>query len=260
MKIWTDIREWIAEEDRLIAAGYDSITVYTGEEGTGKSTAMLCRQKLADSTFFAPDAWSEGWRPTKPTDRVVFEEEDLMRLALTLPPGAALQLDEADAHRRSAMTKTRRKMLKFLKERRSLRLRLAIGYPHINQVDRDILRSRVRYRAHQPVRGLLVVKSRQVVKEDVDRAGNPLPVIRWAMRGRFVIPDISGLPIDKAYGKKKEAFTHRDDDLAPLADAAPVRFIDHEAALPVVDKLRSGLQLPVNQVFYDQVLADLKSG
>lgn len=260
MKPWTDIRQWIAEEDRLIAAGYDSITVYTGEEGTGKSYAMLARHNLSDKTFFQPGAWSPGWKPTLPTDRVLFEEGDFMRVALSLPPGSAVQLDEADAHRRAAMTKQRRQFLKFLKERRSLRLRLGIGFPHISQVDRDILRSRVRYRAHQARRGLLEVRSRVVVREDADRLGNPVPIIRWELRGRFNIPDLSGYPITAAYDAKKEAFTHRDDDLSPLAvpDVQP-RLIDREAALPVVEKLRSNLGLPPNQVFYDQVLADLKS-
>lgn len=75
MAIWTDIRQWIAEEDRLIAQGYDSITVYTGEEGTGKSYAMLVRQKAADQSFYQPGAWSKGWKPELPTDRVVFTEE-----------------------------------------------------------------------------------------------------------------------------------------------------------------------------------------
>lgn len=256
MKHWTDIRQWISEEDRLIAAGYDSITAYTAEEGTGKSYTMLARHKLSDKAFFAPGAWSPGWKPDLPTDRVVFSEEDCMRRALELPPGSALQLDEADAHRRGAMTKLRRQFLRFLKERRSLRLRLGIGFPHVSQVDRDILRSRVRYRAHQPHRGLLVVSSRVIVREDVDRLGNPVPIIRWQVRGRFPVPDISGYPIVQAYDQKKHAFTHRDDDLAPVAE--PVRrFIDHEAALPVVDKIRA--LLPPNQVFLDQVLGELKS-
>lgn len=264
MKQWTDIREWIAEEDALIAKGYDSITVYTGEEGTGKSYAMLARQKLADPSFHKAGEWSKGWRPTLPTDRVVFEEEDAMRLALSLQPGQAFQLDEADAHRRGANTRARKKFLKFLKERRSLRLRWAVGYPHINQVDRDILRSRVRYRAHQAVRGVLEVKSRVVVREEHDRQGNPIPVIRWPVRGRFAIPDISGFSIVADYDPKKEAFTHRDDDLAALhQDLEGPRHIDTEAGLPAVAKIREALQLPAaatlapNQEFYSQVLGDI---
>lgn len=260
MKHWTDIRQWISEEDRLIAAGYDSITAYTAEEGTGKSYTMLARHKLSDPSFHAPGAWSKGWKPELPTDRVVFEEEDAMRLALTLHPGSALQLDEADAHKRGAMTKKRRKFLKFLKERRSLRLRLGIGYPHVSQVDRDILRSRVRYRAHQPRRGLLVVRSRVVAREDYDAQGNPVPIIRWPIRGRFAVPDISGTDIVRDYDPKKEAFTHRDDDLEPLAapEVQP-RLIDREAALPVVAEIRTSLGLPPNQAFYSQVLDELKS-
>lgn len=294
MKPWTDIRQWIAEEDRCIEQGFDSITAYTGEEGTGKSYGMLVRQNLADPTFFSPE-WSDGWQPTSPRDRVVFEEDHCKRLGLQLPTGSAVQLDESDAHRRAAMTKGRRAWLKFLKERRSLQLRLAVGYPHVSQIDRDILRSRVRYRAHQPHRGLLEVKSRVVVREETDRLGNPVPIIRWELRGRFNIPDLlcgychehqardkalrkAGIVVDKPwspltrsekcrcpaiiriYDRKKYAFTHRDDDLSPLAvpDVQP-RLIDREAALPVVEKLRSNLGLPPNQVFYDQVLADLKS-
>lgn len=258
MKQWTRIEEWIAEEDALIANGYDSITVFTGEEGEGKSLTMLARQKLADSNFHRPGAWSKGWKPELPTDRVMFEEEDAMRHALRLQPGDAIQLDEADAHKRGAMTRGRRKFLKFLKERRALRLRWAIGFPHISQVDRDILRSRVRYRAHTPRRGLLEVKSRVVVREDTDRQGNPVPIIRWAFRGRFPIPDISGFPIVADYNPKKHAFTHREDDLMPIAPDIPgPRLIDVEAGLPEVAKIRDALQLPVNQEFYSQVLADL---
>lgn len=259
-KFWTDIREWIAEEDRLIRQGFDSITAFTGEEGAGKSIAMLAKNKLSDPDFYHPGAWSEGWKPTLPTDRVFFEEEDFMRGAITMPPGAAVQLDEADAHRRSGMTRQRRKFLKFLKERRSLRLRATIGFPHVTQIDRDILRSRVRYRAHVIGRGddpgLLVVKSRVVLREEVDNHGNPITKLHWPERGRFPIPDFSGLRIIKDYGKKKDAFTHRDDDLEqPTFEA---RRIDEEAALPVIDRIKSALTpLPVNQAFYSEVLADL---
>jgi hypothetical protein len=259
MAYWTDIRQWIAEEDALIRRGYDSITVYTGEEGTGKSYAMLVRQNLADPTFFRPGAWSEGWEPKLPTDRVVFNEGHAERLAVTLPPGSALQVDELDAHKRGAMTRQRRQFLKVLKEKRKLGLRWALGFPHIDQLDKDILRSRVRYRAHQDVRGLLVVKSRVKVREEVDKWGNPRHVIRWDVRGRFPIPDVSGYPITKAYEKKKDAFTHRREfaDEEAAEDFAP-RLFDREAAMPVMEELRAALALPPNQAFYAQVLDDIK--
>lgn len=272
MNIWTDIREWIAEEDRLIAQGYDSITVYTGEEGTGKSYTMVGRNMLCDPTFFAPGAWSEGWQPTLPTDRVVFEEDDFRRLAPSLAPGSAIQIDELDAHRRGATTRKRRKLLKFLKERRRLRLRIGIGYPHVDQIDRDILRSRVRYRAHvewrrvNPVTGqsesLLVVRRRTVIREEEDRLGNPRKVIKWPIVGRFTIPDISGFPVTKAYDKKKDAFTTReDDDLEDLAEVEEPELIDREAALPVVERILAATKpaMPVNLAFVDQVLNELKA-
>lgn len=244
LKIWTDISQWIDEENRIIAAGYDSVTVFTGEEGTGKSYAMLAKNVMSDPSFYKPGAWSPGWRPDLETDRVLFDEGDFKVQALkvaALGPGRAIQLDEVDAHRRGANTSKRRDFLKFLKERRALRLKASLGYPHIDQVDRDVLRSRVRYRAHQPMRGLLEVRQRTVVRETTDRRGDPGKVVAWPVRGRFPVPDISGFKIVRDYDSKKAAFTMREDDLEVLeADFEP-RQLDIEAALPVVARIKERL-------------------
>jgi hypothetical protein len=268
-RIWTDIREWIAEEDAIIASGKDSLTIFDGEEGTGKSYAMLAKNVLSDPTFFKPGGWSPGWKAELDTDRVFFEEEDFMRRAVAisgLGPGKAVQLDEVDAHRRAGNTRARLGFLKFLKERRYLRLRATLGFPHVSQVDRDILRSRVRYRASQPVRGLLVVKQRRVLREINDAKGNPIPIIDWPIRGRFEVPDISGFKVTKAYDCKKKAFSERpvEADAAAEEDYV-VRRINSEAAMPVIDKIRAavlkpnaGTGKPFNGVFLDQVLDELK--
>lgn len=271
---WIDIRQWIAEEDRLIARGYDSITVFDGEEGSGKSLAMLAKNVLSDPTFFKPGAWSEGWRPSLETDRVVFDMEDFMSQGIKVAahgPGKALQLDELDGHRRAGNTRNRLRFLRFLKERRALQLRATIGYPHVSQLDRDILLSRVRYRAELKVMPdesrWLKVKQRMKVREYVDRHGSPVPVYDWVHRGTFKVPDISGFKCTVAYGKKKDDFTNRPAELdePPVLDDLGLRHIDTGAAMPVIDRIRTavlkpnaGAGKPYNETFLNQVLEELK--
>jgi hypothetical protein len=146
---------------------------------------------------------------------------------------------------------------------------VTVGYPHVDQLDRDILRSRVRYRAHKQG-NLLEIKQRVVLRETQDRKGNPIKVIDWVKRGRFPIPDISGFQLTAAYDLKKNDFTTRvDEDLEEVeefdVDFQPRR-IDLEAAMPVVERIKAaiakpnaGVGKPANEVFLDQVLADLKS-
>lgn len=226
MKIWTDVREWIAEEDSVIRSGFDSITAWTGEEGTGKSYAMLFKHKASDPSFNG--------------GRVHFEQDPFLDQAVQLSPGQAIQLDEFDGHRRLAMHGHRMDFLKFLKEKRALRLRIGIGFPHIGQLDRDILRSRIRYRAHLLQRRILVVKERQVVQEQLDKSGNPYNIIRWPIRGTFVIPEMPNVQLRRDYDAGKDAFTHRN----PVAEAkVKIRKFNDAAALEVIQEIKAAMRL-----------------
>lgn len=243
---WTDIRQWFAEEDRVIALNLDSITLYTGDEGAGKSLTMLAVNYIKTGGRFN-------------IDRVHFEQEDFMADCIALEPGSAVQLDEFDGHRRMAMHGKRLKFLKFLKERRALRLRMSIGFPHVDQMERDILTSRIRYWVDIPERGLIVIHRRR--SKTINRPGEPpKKVVDFPEAGRFRIDEPTG-PLIKLYDAKKAAFTHRDDDI--IQDLAPVRRMDVEAARPVLEEIRAALPaaastLPPNMAFVDQVLADLK--
>jgi hypothetical protein len=243
---WTDIRQWIAEEDAIIASGRDSITVFDGEEGNGKSYAMLAKNILSDSTFYSPGAWSPGYKPEESTDRVVFDELDFMQQAIIVSqagPGRAIQLDELDGNKRASNTRKRLRLLKFLKERRSLKLRATIGFPHINQLDDAILLSRVRYRAQTPRQGLIKVTERRKVREYVDDRGRIIPVMGWVHRGTFPIPNISGFRIVLDYESKKLDFTNRPVDLL-AEEVEPSRHVlNVRAARPVIEKIRVHLKL-----------------
>jgi hypothetical protein len=253
---WTDIQQWFDEEDRAIAAGYDSITVFTGDEGSGKSYTMLAINWVKSKGLFS-------------IERVHFDEEAGMADCITLPVGSCVQFDEIDGHRRLAMTRKRMRMLKFLKERRSLRLRYTVGYPHVTQMDRDILNSRVRYWAHVAERvlrvgdtpGYVILLVHRRRSKVINRQGEePKVVVGFPLVGRFRIEEPSG-PLLKKYDAKKWDYTHRDDDI--IEALAPTSRIDLEAVRPVIEEIRAAIAAPVpalppNAVFIDQVLADLK--
>lgn len=240
MKPWTDIREWFAEEEAHIRNKYDSITVYTGEEGRGKSYTMLLCHRAKDPTF--------------DVSRVHFDQDSFMSQAATLQPGAAIQLDEFEGHRRMAMHGKRLDFLTFLKERRSLRLRAGIGFPHIQQMDRDILNSRVRYWCHHYARGQIEVKER-FAQTKVGRYGEPYVDVKWVTRGRFSIPLATGQLV-RDYDRRKQEFTTRNPE---PEKGKPRQLFDPDAALPVVNRIKERVSnLPVNQVFLDEVMADIK--
>lgn len=222
IQAWTDIRQWIAEEDQFIAQKLDSITLYTGDEGKGKSLTMLARQALADKGFGLP--------------RVHMDQEPFMQQAVTLRPGDAITMDEFDGHKRASMHGTRLKFLKFCKERRSLRLRIAIGFPHKDEFDSDLLNHRVRYWAHKETRRLLAVYDR-VAETKVHADGSTETIVKWRFRGRFPIPDLSG-PLVEDYEAMKEDFSRRDPD-GDQQETVSVFIRDPEAAEEVLAKIRS---------------------
>lgn len=250
---WTDIKQWFDEEAAAIAQEYDSVTLWTGEEGVGKSETMVAVNYVKSKEVFC-------------LDDIHFDEDEGMAYCTSREPGACVQFDEVDGHRRLAMTKKRMRLLKFLKERRSLRLRLSIAFPHVDQLERDILNSRIRYWVHvserTETRTLILVHRRRA--RLVNRPGEPpKKVVDFPLVGRFWIDKPHG-PLIVSYRKKKWNYTHRDDDI--LEDLAPERRINIEAAKPVVDRIRAAMPVaaalgpppPANQVFLDQVLGELK--
>lgn len=221
--VWNDIRQWVQEEDYYIRQKFDSLTLWTGDEGFGKSYTMIAKHKASDPNFNV--------------DRIHMEEEPFMQDCVSLAPGSAVQLDEFKGHRRMAMHGHRLDFLTFLKERRSLRLRMGIGFPHVTQIDRDILNSRVRYLAHTPQRGLLQVYSRQS-RTVVLPNGEIRVNVRWPHRGTFVIMEPKGALIDQ-YDVKKDAYTHRNPG---LGETPPMRHFNPALAEDVLQEIKRSLR------------------
>lgn len=169
---------------------YDDIHVFTGEEGVGKS-------KLMRGVFPRLD-------PTFGVDRIHFTQDDFLNQLGTLNPGQAIVLDEFRGHKRMAMHGDRLEMLDTLKEIRGLRLHVGIGFPHVTQLEGDILYQRIRWWNHIPRRGELLVH-RRIATVRTGKDGKPVVDVRFPEAGRLPIPKDMPDPMGPDYYRKKDA-------------------------------------------------------
>lgn len=183
---------WFEECRRITSAesDYDDIHVFTGEEGVGKSKLMRAVFPNLDPTF--------------DVSRIHFTQDDFLNQLGTLSPGQAIVLDEFRGHKRMAMHGDRLEMLDTLKEIRGLRLHVGIGFPHVTQLEGDILYQRIRWWNHIPRRGELLVH-RRIANVRTGKDGKPAVDVRFPLAGRLPIPKETPDPHGVAYYQKKDA-------------------------------------------------------
>lgn len=233
---YTSYEPWFDECRRLVReeTDYDDIHVFSGEEGVGKSKAMRLIFRHLDPTF--------------DLSRIHFTQDDFLNQAATLPPGSGIILDEWRGHKRLAMHGDRMEMLDFLKECRGLNLHIGIGYPHITQLEGDVLYQRLRWWNHIPERGILEIHRRNS-KTRIGKDGRPEVQVRFPIEGRLPIPKDAPDPLGPGYYEKKEA---------RMRDRAARYRENHKGADAGPPKVDVEKPRFVNVAFFDQVMADIK--
>lgn len=142
----TDLRtKWIQRIKQTPDTDNDTVIVITGKEGVGKSTFARWLAKHINPDFTT--AW------------VVFSGTEFMELAVKLPPGSVIILDEATegGYSRDAMTTRNKELTKFLMVSRQRRLTTIILFPNIRWLDPYISEHRAAYWALVERRGLALV-------------------------------------------------------------------------------------------------------
>jgi len=215
MTQYAEIGEWFDYCRVLPEDEWDDIHLFTGEEGSGKSRKMRQIMRKLDPGFGI--------------DRIHFTQDDFLEQAVTLNPGDAIVLDEWRGHRRLAMHGERMEFLDFTKECRGLGLHVGIGFPHVDQAERDILFQRIRWWNYSPTRGELIVHLR-TGNQRLGPDGKPVTDVRFHKVGRFPFPAEAPDPLGPEYRAKKEArmrdraARYREahgKDLQPLVPSVP---------------------------------------
>jgi hypothetical protein len=246
---------WFEECRRITSAesDYDDIHVFTGEEGSGKSKDMRVIFPRLDPTFSV--------------DRIHFTQDDFLNQLGTLEPGQAIVLDEFRGHKRMAMHGDRLEMLDTLKEIRGLRLHVGIGFPHVTQLEGDILYQRIRWWNHIPRRGELLVH-RRIANVRTGKDGKPVVDVRFPLAARLPVPKETPDPMGTAYYQKKDArmrdrvarYKEALGGKTPVTEKFPMPGLQEAfAALPPVKRLAGdtgSTRFP--PALLDQVAADIK--
>ncbi len=242
---FSNYTEWFADCHKAIDANYDDIHLFTGEEGRYKSRKMRTIFRSLDPTFTV--------------DRIHFNQDDFLEQAVTLEPGQSIVLDEFRGHKRLAMHGDRLEFLDFLKECRGLRLHMGIGFPQVTSFEGDIVYKRIRWWVHSPSRPIVLVHRRSA-ESKLGSDGKPIDIIRFQQPSPLPFPDDTADPMRKAYEAKKDIRmrdraqryreTHKGQDPTPAPLLASAASVLRDA---VIRK-----PAPVNQVFQDQVMHDIK--
>ncbi|MHB1262058.1 MAG: hypothetical protein ACYC2H_10125 [Thermoplasmatota archaeon] len=189
-KEYGDIAEWIEDQLKLVKNEWDNVHLVTGEEGVGKSLWMRKVARKLD--------------PELTVERIHFTQDNYLNDAAQLDVGRAIIMDEFRGHRRLAMHGDRQEFLDFTKECRAMSLHQFIGYPHINQFERDLLTNRIRYWEHIPRRGFVEIRERvSILKFRKTREGpEPYMETRWPLVGQFPFTEKND-PLKPLYLEKK---------------------------------------------------------
>lgn len=191
-KEYVDITEWLDDQHKNVQGEWDNVHLVTGEEGVGKSLWMRKVARKLD--------------PELTVDQIHFTQDGYLEQAATLDVGRAIIMDEFRGHRRLAMTGDRLEFLDFTKECRAMSLHQFIGYPHINQFERDLLTNRIRWWEHIPCRGLVEIRERKSILKFRRTRDGPEPYMetRWPLVGKFPFTTDND-PLRLPYLAKKKA-------------------------------------------------------
>jgi len=238
MNTYAEIGQWFDDCRVLPDEEWDDLMLFTGEEGAGKSRKMRQIMRKLDPTFGV--------------DRIHFTQDDFLDQAATLDPGQAIVLDEWRGHKRLAMHGDRMEFLDFTKEMRGLGLHVGIGYPHVDQAEKDILFQRIRWWCYSASRELLVVH-RRLSRQRLGPEGKPITEVRFKEVGKFPFPPDAPDPLGPEYRVKKEA---RMRDRAARYRESHGRDLERE--MPAAPEKNPRLNWRAAQILVDLAQQDLK--
>lgn len=139
-----NLNDWAAECRTTVRKDLDNLILFSGFEGSGKSTLMLQVLSLLDPNF---DAKS-----------VYFTTEDFIRGCTRASRYSAVAADEALLNHRKGMHGGTIQFLDFLQVCRGLNLHMAVCFPHEAMLDKAVKHFRVRWNFHVPERGIAILR------------------------------------------------------------------------------------------------------
>jgi hypothetical protein len=183
------VHEWLADCRSTVRRDLDNLILFTGAEGSGKSTVAVQVMRALDGSFGV--------------ERIHFGIRAFLGGAPGTPQFGAVLGDEMLVNKRKAMYGDTLELLDFLQICRGLNLHMGICFPHESLLDTAILNTRVRWKVHVAKRGSMVVSERRSrtfrAKGGVERT-----VHVWVERGRWRFGENTG-PMWEAYLAKKAA-------------------------------------------------------
>lgn len=204
---------------------YDNYHLNTGEEGDAKSTWSRLAARRLDYLMRTPSApvqlQKDGpmvrldsvWRPTFPIpppmvgppslDNVCFGQDSLLLFLATLAKYGIAIGDEVEGHRRLAMHGHRQVLLDHTKEARFYSHNVWLNYPHVDQFERDLFRTRLKWWEHQDRRGHVVIRERPRGQVMFDRDADVSVLVKWPIVAVFNWKNDND-PWKAAYEAKKQ--------------------------------------------------------
>lgn len=192
--MYASVSDWVSKERRRVSAGdWDNVMLFSGVEGSGKSTWMRTIMKALDEGFNV--------------DRIHFVLDQFLDSAPSTPRYGGVALDEARLNKRRAMHGGTIQMLDFLQDCRGLNLHIALCFPHESLLDAAVKDHRVRWNWHVTERGTVLLRHR--IKKTIRTRRGPVDVFEWKTIQGFHYKDDKGTELRTAYNAKKEAHMRR---------------------------------------------------
>lgn len=213
------IENYIRYCQRLIQEDWDNLMLFTGPEGSGKTTWATQVLTALDPGGFPG--------PAPGVERIQFTHDGFLKIAAAAPRGAAMLWDEGRLHKRRAMHGTTLDVLDHLQDCRALNHHMGICFPHERQLDSAVKDHRVRHRWHVPRRGLAVLYERHEARL---RRGDSS--FYWRATGDAFNFKANRGPKWAAYNARKETHMRRsevnEDKLGFDVEAADAILRDHQ--------------------------------
>lgn len=204
---------------------YDNFHLSTGEEGDGKSTWSQFVSRRLDYLMRSPEALVQMvkggpfepvrkyWRPSFPLpppmvgppglDNICFGQDQLLLFLATLAKCGIAIGDEVEGHRRLAMHGHRQVLLDHTKEARFYRHNVWLNYPHPDQFEKDLFRTRLKWWEHQDRRGHVVIRERPRGQIMFDAGADISVLVKWPIVASFPWSNEDD-PWEVAYDAKKQ--------------------------------------------------------
>lgn len=194
---------WLLAQLVRLNEEYDNFHLNTGEEGDAKSTWSRITARRLDHLMRTPDAMvqlvhdgprtpiQDHWSPEFPLpppftlNGITFGQDSLLAYLATLPIGGTAIGDEIEGHKRLAMHGHRQVLLDHTKEARFYRHNVWLNYPHPDQFERDLFRTRLKWWEHQDARGSVIIRERPRGKIQFDKSAEMSILVRWPIVARF---------------------------------------------------------------------------